>query len=165
MQLVANFGEIRPNHWHMGLDIRTQRKVNLPVHAAADGYIARISIEPEGFGQAVYINHPNGMTTVYGHLNSFRADIATYVKQQQYAKQSWAIDLQFSPDQFPVKKGEVIALSGSTGSSEGPHVHFEIRDTKSGKNLNPLLFHFPVSRCGTSCFITSCHLRWQQKYL
>ena len=144
MQLVANFGEIRPNHWHMGLDIRTHHKVNLPVHAAADGYIARISVEPEGFGQAVYINHPNGTTTVYGHLNSFRADVASFIKQQQYAKESWAIDLQFSPDQFPVRKGDVIALSGSTGSSEGPHVHFEIRDTKTGKNLNPLLFHFPV---------------------
>ena len=145
MQLVANFGEIRPNHWHMGLDIRTQHKVNLPVHAAADGYIARISVEPEGFGQAVYINHPNGTTTVYGHLNSFRADIARFVKQQQYKKTSWNIDLTFSPTQFPVHKGDVIALSGSTGSSEGPHVHFEIRDTKTGKNLNPLLFHFPVA--------------------
>ena len=144
MQLVANFGEIRPNHWHMGLDIRTQHKVNLPVHAAADGYIARISVEPEGFGQAVYINHPNGTTTVYGHLNSFRSDVASYVKQQQYTRQTWAIDIQFSPDKFSVKKGAVIALSGSTGSSEGPHVHFEIRDTKTGKNLNPLLFHFPV---------------------
>src|SRR3954462_3365875 len=76
MQLVANFGEIRANHWHMGLDIRTQHRVNLPVHAAADGYIARVSIEPGGFGQAIYINHPNGYTTVYGHLNSFVAALA-----------------------------------------------------------------------------------------
>src|SRR5436305_7144890 len=81
MQLVANFGEIRPNHWHMGLDIRTQHRVNLPVYAAAEGYIARISITPEGFGQAIYINHPNGMTTVYGHLNSFIPALATYVKE------------------------------------------------------------------------------------
>ena len=78
MQLVANFGEIRTNHWHMGLDIRTQHRVNLPVHAAADGYIARVSVEPGGFGQAIYINHPNGYTTVYGHLNSFFAALADY---------------------------------------------------------------------------------------
>ena len=71
MQLVANFGEIRTNHWHMGLDIRTQQKVNLPVYAAAEGYISRVSVEPGGFGQAIYIDHPNGFTTVYGHLNAF----------------------------------------------------------------------------------------------
>ncbi len=144
MQLVANFGELRPNHWHMGLDIRTQHRVNLPVYAAADGYIARISVEPEGFGQAVYINHPNGYTTVYGHLNAFFPALAQYVKDQQYQQQSWKISLNIPPTMFPVKKGDVIALSGSTGGSQGPHVHFEIRDTKTDKCLNPLLFNFPV---------------------
>lgn len=145
MQLVANFGEIRPNHWHMGLDIRTQQRVNLPVHAAADGYIARVSVEPGGFGQAIYINHPNGYTTVYGHLNSFFPALAEYVKKQQYAQESWAVNLTLPPNLFPVKKGNVIALSGSTGASQGPHVHFEIRDTKTGKCLNPLLFQFPLA--------------------
>jgi len=145
MQLVANFGEIRTNHWHMGLDIRTQHKVNLPVHAAADGYIARISVEPGGFGQAVYINHPNGYTTVYGHLNSFFPALANYVKQKQYEQQSWSVNLSLPADLFLVKKGDVIALSGSTGASEGPHVHFEIRDTKTENCLNPLLFKFPIA--------------------
>lgn len=144
MQLVSNFGEIRTNHWHMGLDIRTQQKVNLPVHSAADGYIARVSVEPGGFGQAIYINHPNGLTTVYGHLNSFFSALADYVKQKQYEQKSWNINLVLPANLFPVKKGDVIALSGSTGASEGPHVHFEIRDTKTENNLNPLLFKFPI---------------------
>src|SRR5215213_6534458 len=144
MQLVANFGEIRTNHWHMGLDIRTQQRVNLQVHAAADGYISRVSVEPGGFGQAIYINHPNGFTTQYGHLNSFFPALATYIKQQQYANESWRINLIILPDLFPVKKGDLIALSGSTGASEGPHVHFEIRDTKTENCLNPLLFGFPI---------------------
>jgi hypothetical protein len=145
MQLVANFGEIRTNHWHMGLDIRTQQRVNLPVHAAADGYIARVSIEPGGFGQAVYINHPNGYTTVYGHLNSFFSALADYVKQKQYEQQQWSVNLILPPNLFPVNKGDIIALSGSTGASEGPHVHFEIRDTRSENCLNPLLFKFPIA--------------------
>lgn len=145
MQLVANFGEIRTNHWHMGLDIRTQQRVNLPVYAAAEGYISRISVEPGGFGQAVYINHPNGFTTVYGHLNSFFPALADYVKQKQYESESWSLNLTLTPHLFAVKKGDLIALSGSTGGSEGPHVHFEIRDTKTENCLNPLLFKFPIA--------------------
>lgn len=145
MQLVANFGEIRTNHWHMGLDIRTQHKVNLPVFAAADGYIARVSIEPGGFGQAIYINHPNGFTTLYGHLNSFFPALAQYIKEQQYAQQSWKVNLLLPAGLFPVNKGDLIGRSGSTGASEGPHVHFEIRDTKTTNCLNPLLFNFPVA--------------------
>ena len=145
LQLVANFGEIRTNHWHMGLDIRTQRKVNLPVYASADGYISRVSVEPGGFGQAIYVNHPNGYTTLYGHLNSFFPALAQYVKSQQYAQQSWRVNLMIPAQMFPVKKGQLIGLSGSTGASEGPHVHFEIRDTKTEKCLNPLLFRFPLA--------------------
>jgi hypothetical protein len=145
MELVANFGEIRTNHWHMGLDIRTQRRVNLPVHAAADGYIARVVVEPGGFGQAIYINHPNGYTTLYAHLNSFFPALSQYVKEQQYAQESWQINLQVPANLFPVKKSQLIALSGSTGGSQGPHVHFEIRDTKTEKCLNPLLFKFPIA--------------------
>ena len=145
MQLVANFGEIRTNHWHMGLDIRTQHKVNLPVYAAADGYVARVSVEPGGFGQAIYINHPNGYTTLYGHLNAFFPALAAYVKQQQYAQRRWNVNLILSPGLFVVKKGDLIALSGSTGASEGPHVHFEIRDSETGNCLNPLLFRFPIA--------------------
>jgi hypothetical protein len=129
----------------MGLDIRTQQKVNLPVHAAADGYIARVSVEPGGFGQAIYINHPNGYTTVYGHLNAFFPELADYVKRQQYEQESWRVNLELPSNLFQVKKGDVIALSGSTGASEGPHVHFEIRDTKTENCLNPLLFKFPIA--------------------
>ena len=144
LQLVANFGEIRANHWHMGLDIRTQQKVNLPVYAAADGYVARIKVEPGGFGQAIYINHPNGYTTLYAHLNQFFPALQRYITEQQYAQETWAIELTFSPEQFPVSKGDFIALSGSTGGSAGPHVHFEIRDTRTENVLNPLLFGFPL---------------------
>lgn len=145
MALVANFGEIRANHWHMGLDIRTQQRVNLPVYAAADGYIARVGIEPGGFGQAIYIAHPNGYTTLYAHLNAFFPELAQWVKAQQYARQSWAGDFVPGPNQFPVHKGQFIALSGSTGASQGPHVHFEIRDSKTENCLNPLLFGMPIA--------------------
>ncbi|HLX66099.1 MAG TPA: M23 family metallopeptidase, partial [Puia sp.] len=144
MSLAANFGELRPNHYHMGLDIRTQHRENLPVYAAADGYIARVQIEPFGFGQAIYIRHPNGYTTVYGHLNRFIPALAAYVEQQQYRQQSWTVDLTIPAGQFPVKQGEQIAWSGNTGGSQGPHLHFEIRLTAAGINLNPLLFGLPV---------------------
>jgi murein DD-endopeptidase MepM/ murein hydrolase activator NlpD/3',5'-cyclic AMP phosphodiesterase CpdA len=145
MSLAANFGELRPNHYHMGLDIRTQHKENQPVHAAADGYVARVEIEPAGFGQAIYIRHPNGYTTVYGHLNQFFPALAVYVHQQQYRLQSWQVDLTIPPGLFPVKKGDFIAYSGNTGGSQGPHLHFEIRRTADDINLNPLLFGLPVS--------------------
>ena len=145
ISLAANFGELRPNHYHMGLDIRTQHRENLPVYAAADGYVARVSIEPGGFGQAVYINHPNGYTTVYGHLNKFFPALAAWVYQEQYRRQSWQVYLEIPPTLFPVKKGDLIAYSGSTGGSQGPHLHFEIRRTAGDINLNPLLFGLPVA--------------------
>jgi murein DD-endopeptidase MepM/ murein hydrolase activator NlpD len=143
-QIVANLGELRNNHWHMGLDIRTNQKENQLVYAAAGGYIAKIRIEPYGFGRSISIDHPNGLTTLYAHLNNFFPELEKYVTEQQYLKESWAIELNFSPEQFPVNKGSFIAYSGNTGGSQGPHVHFEIRDTKSGKCLNPLLFGFPL---------------------
>ena len=142
--LVANFGELRPNHYHMGLDIRTDQKVNVPVYAAADGYIAKVKVEPFGFGQCIYINHPNGFTTLYAHLNQFNPALDKYVKEQQYKQKKWAVFIDIPADLFPVKKGDFIALSGSMGGSQGPHVHFEIRDTKTDKVLNPLLFGMPV---------------------
>ena len=101
MSLAANFGELRPNHYHMGLDIRTQHRENLPVFAAADGYVARVSVEPAGFGQAIYIYHPNGYTTVYGHLNKFFPALAAYVHDQQYRRQSWQVALELPPSLFP----------------------------------------------------------------
>ena len=93
--IVANFGELREGHWHMGLDIRTDQKENMPVYAAADGYIARISLHPFGFGQAIYINHPNGLTSVYGHLNKFFPGLDSFVHVQQYKRESWEIELEF----------------------------------------------------------------------
>jgi hypothetical protein len=144
MRLAGNFGELRPNHYHMGLDIKTNARENLPVYAAADGYISRIKIEPYGFGRAIYITHPNGFTTLYAHLNTFNPTLEKWVKDQQYQLQSWKVLLELSADLFPVKKGDFLAYSGNTGGSQAPHVHFEIRRTNGDVNVNPFLFGFPV---------------------
>jgi len=143
--IVANFGELRSNHWHMGLDVRTDGKENMPVFAAADGYIAKIIVQPFGYGQAIYINHPNGLTTVYGHLNKFFPKLESAVVTEQYKRQSWEIEINFAKDQFSVHKGQFIAWSGSTGGSQGPHVHFEIRDTKTERCINPYFFNLPIA--------------------
>jgi murein DD-endopeptidase MepM/ murein hydrolase activator NlpD len=142
--IVANFGELRSNHWHMGLDVRTDQKVNMPVYAAAGGYVAKITIQPLGYGQAIYINHPNGLTTVYGHLNKFFPKLDSLVTTAQYKQQSWDIELNFTKDQLAVRKGQFIALSGSTGGSQGPHVHFEIRNTETQRCINPYFFNLPI---------------------
>jgi murein DD-endopeptidase MepM/ murein hydrolase activator NlpD len=142
--LAGNFGELRPNHFHAGIDIKTQGRTGLPVVAAADGYISRISISPSGYGKVLYINHPNGTTTVYGHLENFSASIDDYIRQIQYEKETFAIDQTVPEGLLTVKKGEPIAKSGNTGSSGGPHLHFEIRRTKEQLLLNPLLFNMPV---------------------
>lgn len=142
--IVANMGELRSNHYHMGLDCRTNQKQNIPVVAAADGYIAKIKIEPFGFGRAVYINHPDGLTTLYAHLNDFAPPLERYVTEQQYKLKQWNIFIDIPAGLFTVKKGDFIAYSGNTGGSEGPHLHFEIRETGTDKNLNPSLFNFPI---------------------
>jgi murein DD-endopeptidase MepM/ murein hydrolase activator NlpD len=143
-KLNANFGEMRPNHFHMGLDLYTNKRENLPVYAAADGYIARVKIESGGFGHALYIAHPNGYTTLYAHMNAFLPEVEAWIKAAQYKKESWSVELEATPDQFPVRKGQVVGQSGNTGASQGPHVHFEIRETKTDKCLNPLLFGFSI---------------------
>jgi hypothetical protein len=143
--LAANFGELRPNHYHMGLDCKTDQKENVPVVAAADGYIAKVKVEPYGFGRCIYINHPNGFTTLYAHLNNFYPELEKYITEQQYKLESWKVFIDIPADLFPVKKGQFIAYSGNTGGSQGPHMHFEIRDTKTDKVLNPLLFGFDLA--------------------
>lgn len=140
--LSANFGEIRSNHFHTGFDIRTNAETGYKVYAAADGVISRIKVSATGFGNVLYISHPNGYMTVYGHLDRFNDAIAAYVKQQQYAKQSFEVELFPDAGKFPVKKSDLIAYSGNSGSSGGPHLHFEIRDA-SGETfpLNPAAFY------------------------
>ncbi|WP_319590414.1 M23 family metallopeptidase [uncultured Draconibacterium sp.] len=142
--LSGSFAELRSNHFHSGIDIKTQGTTGLSVYAVADGYISRIAVSPTGYGHALYINHPNGTTSVYGHLNEFGPEIAKYVKDKQYEKHSFRVDLSIPSYLFPVKQNEEIAKSGNSGSSGGPHLHFEIRDTKTEEPLNPLNFGFPV---------------------
>ena len=142
--LAGNFGESRPNHFHTGIDLKTDGKENLKVKAAADGYVSRISISHSGYGNAIYITHPNGYTTLYGHLNDFYPALQQYVVAQQYAQESWAVDLKLNPNQFVVTNGQFIAFSGTTGGSTGPHVHFEIRDSKTLHVLNAALFGLPI---------------------
>ena len=140
--LSANFGELRIDHFHSGLDIKTQGVTGKEVVASADGYIYRISVSPVGFGNAIYIRHPSGYSTVYGHLDKFMPEIEHWVKTQQYDKKSFQITLYPSKEQFPVRQGEVIAYSGNSGGSAGPHLHFEIRKSDDEKPVNPLLFEF-----------------------
>ncbi|MDE3213100.1 MAG: M23 family metallopeptidase [Bacteroidota bacterium] len=142
--IAADYGELRPNHYHMGLDCRTNQVQNRPVMAAAGGFVSHVRIEPFGFGRAIYIQHPNGLTTVYGHLNRFFPALERYVKDRQYQLKSWEVFLDIPAGRFPVAKGQLIAYSGSTGGSLGPHCHFEIRDTRTNKVLNPLLFGLPI---------------------
>jgi len=142
LQLSGNFGELRPNHFHSGFDFKTQQKEGFNVYAAADGYISRIKIAENGYGKAIYIAHPNGFTSVYGHLQSGFGEVEKLIKREQYKAKSYEIDVAFGPNDLLIKKGEIIAISGNTGGSDGPHLHFEIRDTQSEKIINPLYFGF-----------------------
>jgi len=139
LQLAANFGELREGHFHMGLDIRTGGREGLPVCAAADGYISHLSIGEDGLGKALFITHPNGLITVYGHLQHFTDSLDALALYRQYAMQSWQQELDLPPGRYPVKKGTCIAYSGNTGASRAPHLHFEVRNASTGSNLNPQL--------------------------
>ena len=136
--LSANFGELRPNHFHNGLDIKTQGVTGKPIHCIADGYVSRVAVLHGGYGQAIYVTHPNGLTSVYGHVISFAKNIQAYVRQYQYAHETFVCDLKFQPGQFPVKKGDIIALSGNEGASAGPHLHLELRHTETGEYIDPM---------------------------
>lgn len=142
--LAGNFGECRPGHFHSGIDIKTNGQENLPVFAAAEGYISRIKLESGGFGHALYITHPNGYTTLYAHLNNFIAPVQQFVRAEEYKNETWETDIVLKPEQFPVKKGAQIAWSGNTGASTAPHLHFEIRNTQTEHPLNPQLFGLPI---------------------
>jgi murein DD-endopeptidase MepM/ murein hydrolase activator NlpD len=142
LQLSGNFGELRPNHIHSGFDFKTQKKEGFNVYATADGYISRIKISEVGYGKAIYITHPNGFTSVYGHLQSGFGKVEKFIKKEQYKAKSYEIDVNLNPIDLIVKKGDIIAISGNTGGSDGPHLHFEIRNTQSEKVINPMYFGF-----------------------
>ncbi|WP_316787215.1 M23 family metallopeptidase [Pedobacter frigiditerrae] len=142
--LAGSFGELRSNHFHSGADFRTNQRTGYPIYAVADGYISRLRVQNSGFGLALYINHPNGFTSVYGHLSRFSPKIAQQVKTIQYKNKSYETDEFPNSDLIPVRKGDVIAYSGNTGSSGGPHLHFELRDTKTEATVNPQLLGIQI---------------------
>jgi hypothetical protein len=138
--LSGNFGELRSNHFHSGIDFKTQGTTGWPVIAVMEGYVSRVSVSPYGYGRALYISHPNGLTSVYGHLERFSSKIEAAVRDSQYRRETFTVDLQFSPTDFSVQRGETVAVSGNTGSSGGPHLHFEFRKTDSEMPIDPLPF-------------------------
>lgn len=142
--LSGTFGELRSNHFHSGLDIKTQQRTGLSVHASAEGYVSRIKISHWGYGKALYITHPNGYTTVYGHLKKFSPTIEAYIKKQQYAKKTYELELFPAATDLVVEKQEIVAYSGNSGSSGGPHLHFEIRD-RNARPMNAMLFGIDIA--------------------
>jgi murein DD-endopeptidase MepM/ murein hydrolase activator NlpD len=145
VELSAGFGDLRPNHFHMGIDIRTGGKINLPIYACDEGFVSRIRVSSLGYGWVLYVQHPNGYTTVYAHCTSFAERIQQVYLDSAQARQNNEIDLLLPPSLLQVKKGEWIANSGNTGGSTGPHLHFELRDTHTEHALNPFLHGFSVS--------------------
>jgi len=142
VSLAGSFGEIRKNHFHSGIDIRTDGVQGKPVYAVADGYVSRVNVSPGGFGKALYITHPNGYTSLYAHLRNYAGAIAVWVKAGQYKRESFAMDVPVPEGTLKVKKGDLVAWSGNSGASGGPHLHFEIRDTKTQEIIDPLDFGF-----------------------
>ena len=133
MSLSGNYGELRSNHFHNGIDFRVGGVVGAPMYATEEGYISRVTVGPSGYGNAIYIQHPNGYVSVYGHMHCFKDELAEYVRERQYEQESFRQDISFTPEQFPVKKGDYIGKAGNSGSSGGPHLHWEVRD----ENNNP----------------------------
>ncbi len=144
VRLSASFGELRPNHFHSGVDIRSSSgKTGDPLYASAEGYVSRIKIEPSGYGKALYINHPNGYTTVYGHMDRFTEEIEAFVKREQYKRKSFELDVYLPDTLFTFRQNQYIGRMGNKGRSSGPHLHFEIRDTQTEEVINPLAFGLP----------------------
>ncbi len=142
--LAGNFAEMRSNHFHTGLDIKTNGREGYKIYAIDSGYISRINVSHYGYGNAIYITHPNGYTSVYAHLSTFPKQVLDYVRKKQYEKKSETIQVFPGPNELKVKKGDVFAYSGNSGSSSAPHLHFEIRETESENPINPLLFNFDI---------------------
>lgn len=138
--LSANFGELRPNHFHNGIDIKTQGVTGKPVRCIADGYVSRILVSHGGYGQALYITHPNGYTSVYGHVMRFAPSVQKYLRAYQYANETFVADVRPAAGEITFRKGEVIALSGNEGASAGPHLHLELRNTATEEYIDPLPF-------------------------
>ena len=143
--ISGTFGEPRSSHFHLGLDIKTQGKEGLEVKSISSGSVSRIRISLGGYGKAIYIDHPNKTTSVYAHLKKFAPKIESYIKKFQYENETYTIQKFPKKDKLLIEKGEVIGFSGNTGGSSGPHLHFEIREKKSQKPLNPLLYDLPVN--------------------
>ncbi|MGL5893169.1 MAG: M23 family metallopeptidase [Bacteroidales bacterium] len=139
--LSGNFGELRSNHFHGGLDFRTEGRIGLPIYSVDEGYIARVSISHYGAGKALYVQHPGDLMSVYFHLDRFTPELTRIIEKKQYEQQMWGLDYTFAPGEIPVERDEQIAYSGNTGSSAGPHLHFEIRDTKNNLVINPKEFY------------------------
>ncbi|WP_368662271.1 M23 family metallopeptidase [Zobellia laminariae] len=142
--LAGTFGELRSNHFHSGIDIKTEQREGLPIYAIADGSVTRVKVSHWGYGKVLYIAHPNGYTSVYGHLQKFAPKIQEFVKKLQYKKKLYEVEDFPEYAEIKVEKGEIIAYGGNTGGSSGPHLHFEIRSSISEKPTNPLLYGFDV---------------------
>ena len=140
LSLSASFGELRADHFHSGMDIKTQGVTGKEVVASDDGFVYLLLVSPGGFGRAIFIRHPSGYSTVYGHLDRYIPEIEAYVRAKQYENKSFAVTIYPPEDKFTVQKGETIAFSGNSGASSGPHLHYEIRKTDGEKPVNPLLF-------------------------
>ena len=142
LNLSGTFGEFRSSHFHYGLDVTTNKKSGYNVYSIDSGSITRIKVSTSGYGKVLYINHPNGLTSIYAHLKEFSPKIQEYIKTQQYLNKSYSVQKFFNNGEMKVNKGDLIGYTGNTGGSSGPHLHFEIRDTKSQNPINPLSFNY-----------------------
>ena len=142
LNLSGTFGEFRSSHFHYGLDVTTNKKPGYNVYSIDSGSIVRINVSTSGYGKVLYISHPNGLTSIYAHLKEFSPKIQEYIKTQQYLNKSYSIQKFFNNGEIKVNKGDLIGYTGNTGGSSGPHLHFEIRDTKSQNPINPLSFNY-----------------------